>query len=159
MSGKDIEQRLLDIYGIDLSFDARPGVQGSKDVVANGAGDDFAYVPGPGALAQELQRLFDLTPVGSFIDDPTYGIDWSLIGTAIEPRVATALAKLAIVRALSHPSFEGRCRLTWVDVWWQPSEPNALRCVGVLQCFGFEGIEYVRFGPYVGQYWLRSRGE
>lgn len=151
-----LQAHLESIYGIDIAFDARPGVRGTKDAVPNLADSDFAYVSGPGALAQELQRLFDLTPKGSCIDDPSYGIDWDMIGTPVDPRVTVALAKAAIYQALQHPSFAGRFRVAWLDVQWRQSEPNALRCLGILECFGFEGIEYVRFGPFVAQWWLAN---
>lgn len=140
------------IYGIDLSFDVRTGVQGSKDVVVNGQGNDFAYVSGVVALAQELQRLFDLTEPGSFVDDSGYGIEWP-IGQSNDPRVTIALTKLAIVRAMGHPSFVGRCKLRYLDVQFSPQEPNALRVGGIVQCVGFEGSPLMSF-----DYLLRNYG-
>lgn len=143
---KQLDQVLQEIYGIDLSFDAQFGLQGTKDVLAGDG--DFAIVSGPMALAEELQRLFDLTPLGSCIDDPTYGIDLDFIGTAINPPVTCGLVKVAVLNALEHPSFAERFRVADLFVTWNPTSPNAVSVDGVLELYGFESIELVRFGPY-----------
>lgn len=143
---------LEQVYGIDLSFDAQFGLQGTKDVRANIVNTDFVYLSGPTALAEELQRLFDLTPKGSCIDDPTYGIDLDFIGTALDPKVVTGLAKTACLEALQHPSFQSRFRVAGLEVTWNASTPDALTVLGVLELSGFEGVEYARFGPYALRY-------
>ncbi|GEM_PF-7004385 len=144
------QQILESIHGIDLSFDARFGVQGSKDVVPNFAGNDFAYAAGPVSLAQELQRLFDLTPVGSFIDDPTYGINLHpFIGKRLNPPVAIALCKTEVLRALKHPHFLSRFRVRSLNVLWNPEVSRALEVRGVLEVYGFSNVAYVQFGPYM----------
>ena len=131
-------------HGIDISFDTQFGLKGTKDVVATDS--DFVYSFGAVALAEELQRLFDLTPRGSCVDDPEYGIDLDFIGTR-NGVAAAGLARIACLQALRHPSFASRFRVRKLDVIFSPDEPNALRINGVLQVFGFEGIELYRFGP------------
>ena len=153
MSENPILLQLESTFGIDLAFDVATGVQGTKDVLENNSGDDFAYVGTTEALAQELQRLFDLTPVGSFIDDPTYGIDWGFIGDRNDPRITIPLARVAIMRALEHPSFASRFRVKRLDVWFEPQTPNALWCRGVLEVFGFDGVQLSQWGP-VALRWL-----
>ena len=142
------------IFGIDIAFDVTTGVQGTKDVLSNGAefpdaspSTDFRYVSGTVALAQELQRLFDLTPLGSLIDAPEYGIDWSFIGDRNDPRITIPLARVAIRRALEHPSFRDRFRVHSLRVWFDDGTPNALWCRGILEVFGFEGVQYAQWGP------------
>jgi phage baseplate assembly protein W len=147
-------QNLETIYGIDVSFDVLFGLKGTKDVQANEANTDFQYVSGPQALAQELQRLFDLTPLGSCIDDPDYGIDLDFIGTPLDPGVAAGLTRIACLWALNHPSFASRFRVDSLEVSWDPNVPNALSIDGTLQLYGFEEIPLVRFGPYVLKYLL-----
>lgn len=133
------------VYGIDLSFDAHFGRRGTKDVVANGP--DLAWTFGPAALAQELQRLFDLTPRGAFVDDVGYGIDWSAIGSrGLKP--AIAITKLEVIRALQHPSFRDRCKLIYLDVFWRPETPTAIWINGVIELRGFADVPQVQFGPY-----------
>lgn len=139
----ELTTTLENIYGIDLSFDALR----IKDLPADPT--DFQYVSGVQCLAQELQRLFDLTPLGSCIDDPTYGIDWDFIGTPNDPRITVGLAKVAILRGLQHPSFDGRLKVRSLSVEFSPSEPNALRVSGVLDCYGFESVQLARFNAYV----------
>lgn len=139
------------IHGIDISFSVRTGVQGSKDVLSTGA--DFRYSPSLVALCEELQRLFDLTPVGSFIDDPTYGIKWN-IGEALDPRVHVALTRLACLRALRHPSFISRFQVKRLDAWWDSESPNAIYVKGTLEVYGFENIQLLNFGPFALKYLL-----
>lgn len=144
----DLQLRLDAIYGLDIGFDVRFGVRGTKDAVVNAQGNDFEYVSGIAALAQELQRLFDLTPRGSFIDDPEYGVDLDFIGTQNDPRITVGLAKVAVLRALQHPSFADRFQVRSLEVTFNPQEDTALRVNGVLEVFGFEGVDLVRFGDY-----------
>lgn len=153
----DLEfQNLELIYGTDISFDVRFGVKGTKDVVANAANTDFKYVVGPEALAEELQRLFDLTPLGSCIDDPSYGIDLDFIGMPLDPEVGAGLARVACLKALEHPSFASRFYVESLDVSWSPNTPNALTVEGALKLYGFEKIPLVRFGPYLLKYLLNT---
>jgi hypothetical protein len=128
------------IYGIDIGFD--------NDFQTNDATDadtDLAYPVGPLALAQEIERLF-LTPKGSCIDDPSYGIDWEVIGTTLDPRVTLGMARLAALQALEHPSFTTRFRVAELVADWTPQTPGAIYIWGVLECFGFKGAAF-QFGP------------
>ncbi len=134
----ELEQR----YGIDLAFET----SGSNDVIEGET--DYSYVSGPLALKEELERLFNLTQVGDLIDDPSYGLDRSFIGTALNPEVSTQIVKIAVLKALQHPSFSDRFRVRSLDCVWSPDEPNAVRVFGLLDLFGFEGVETIRFGPY-----------
>ena len=146
---------LEEIYGIDLSFDLGFNFKGVKDVVANQGNNDFDYVAGPLALAQELQRMFDLSPKGSCLgdsEDLSYGIDWDFIGQPNNPEVMTGLVKVAVYQALQHPSFQARFRVAALDTYWQPESPNAISVTGILEVFGFEQIDYVRFGPFAIRY-------
>lgn len=155
MFDQDLQRTLEERYGLDISFDAQFGLRGTKDVMANQNDTDYRYVAGPVALAEELQRLFDLTPKGSFIDDPGYGIDLDFIGQPNNVGALLILTKIACLNALKHPSFATRFRVAALDVAFDPNEPNALRVVGVLECYGFESVPYWRFGPYMLRY-LRS---
>lgn len=150
-------RNLEQTFGIDLFFDSQFGVRGTKDVGENSTQTDFLYSSGPAALAEELRRLFDLTPRGSFIDDPEYGINWEFIGQPLDPRVAVGLTKIEVLRALEHPSFKSRFRVRWLDAKWKPNEPTVIRVGGLLELYGFEGVPYVRFGPYALNY-LNSNG-
>ncbi|MBT9159555.1 MAG: hypothetical protein DDT26_00814 [Dehalococcoidia bacterium] len=135
------DQLLRSIFGIDISFDHA----NQRDVRSNQLGHDFEYVTADQALAEELYRLFDLTPVGSFFDDPSYGLDWEWIGRPADPRVMVALTKLAVKRALTHPSFRDRFRVLRLDVSWSVDEPTAIFVKGVLGLFGFEALEGFEF--------------
>jgi hypothetical protein len=130
------------IYGADLGYDNDPRL---SDVVEND-GADFQYPPpGPLVLAEELERLF-ITPRGSLVDNPTYGIDWEVIGTNLDPRVTLGMTRLAVLNALEHPSFASRFRVADLRTDWTPSTPNAVYVWGVLECFGFSGAAF-QFGP------------
>jgi phage baseplate assembly protein W len=84
----DLDSTLEAIYGYDIGFDNGTGL-----VDADANATDFNTPMGPLALREELERLF-LTPLGSCIDDPTYGIDIDyLIGTQLDPRVSIGLAR------------------------------------------------------------------
>lgn len=146
-----LNDRLLSVFGIDLAFEVSTGAQGRKDAVETRSGDGLEAVGGPQALAQELQRLFDLTPVASFPDDLGYGIDWSFLGTAINPPVTCALARVAVLKALQHPSFQSRFKVEWVGANWYPHSPDAIYITAVLELFGYEGLGLVRIGPYIWQ--------
>ncbi|MCD8487904.1 MAG: hypothetical protein LRZ84_14500 [Desertifilum sp.] len=125
---------LESLFGIDIGFDLPTGkaaTQGTKDVIANVEDTDYKYVKGIVALSEELQRLFDLTPKGSFIDDPTYGIDWEFIGSPADPRAMCGITKVAVYQALNHPSFRERFRVKALDVRWKPETPNVLYVRGV----------------------------
>jgi hypothetical protein len=148
---KELLTTLETVHGIDLSFSVHTGVRGSKDVLYTDS--DFRYSPSLVALCEELQRLFDLTPIGSFIDDPTYGIDWN-IGEALDPRVHVALTRLACLRALQHPSFKSRLQVKKMDAWWDSNSPNAIFVKGTLEVYGFENIQFLNFGPYALKYLL-----
>ncbi len=148
----DSLQRSLEIrYGIDLAFDT----QKCRDVEVDGL--DFAYARSVECLQEELERLFSLTPQGSFIDDPDYGVNIDWIGTSPNPDVAVTLARVEIQRALEHPSFSTRMQVKSLEVSWQPTEPNALRVTGTIECFGFEGFPIFSFGPYALRYLLDGR--
>jgi hypothetical protein len=143
---------LESVFGIDLFFDARFGVKGSKDVASNPEDTDYQYTAGPLALAEELQRLFDLTPLGSCIDDLSYGINLDFIGQPLDPKVACALARVEALRALTHPSFKSRFRVRRLETDWTPDTPNAILIGGILELYGFRNVPYVRFGPYALNY-------
>lgn len=145
-----LERSLRHRYGIDIAFDA----QSCRDAVADDA--DFVYVDGVTALQEELERLFTVTPGGSFIDDGDYGINTDWIGTSQNPEVATTLARVEILRALEHPSFATRFQVRRLEVRWNPQIPNALSVSGVLECFGFEGVPLFSFGPYAIKYLLSN---
>jgi hypothetical protein len=158
----DFLTNLESTYGIDLAFDVITGVQGTKDVLDNrqfqaDPSNDFRYTRGTEALAQELQRLFDLTPIGSLIDDPGYGIDWGFIGDRNDPTITIPLARVAIRKALEHPSFSSRFRVASLEVWFDVETPNALWSKGILECFGFSGVQHAQWGPLALR-WL-SLGE
>ena len=148
----EFDTHLESIHGIDIAF-----VNG--DVIANRDNNDFEYAPHIVSLQQELQRLFDRTPVGSCLGDETdlaYGIDWDFVGTALDPVVSLALAKTAILQGLQHSSFKDRFEVQDLDVTWDPANPNALSVAGILGVFGFEGIELARFGPWVINYYTQA---
>jgi hypothetical protein len=138
--------QLEQIHGIDISFDVKTGVQGTKDV--RHTDRDFIYSPSIVALCEELQRLFDLTPKGSLIDDPDYGIDFSFIGQQLDPRVTSALVRLAVLQTLQHSGFRDRFRVNSVDAYWQSEDPNVIRVVGTLEVYGYEDVGLLSFGPY-----------
>jgi hypothetical protein len=137
-----LAERLESIYGIDLFFD-----QGTKDVPENESETNFQYVSGPQALAQELQRMFDLTPRGAFLDDLTYGIDWPIGETIVDPRVMIGRVQILVLQALRHPSFNDRFKVRDVKCGWTPKHPTAIYVQGILQLFGYEDA-LVRFGPF-----------
>lgn len=56
--------RLDEIQGIDFTFDGTIG--SSADIVG------FDEVTGGDTLRQEIERLFNFTPKGSFFDETTY---------------------------------------------------------------------------------------
>lgn len=144
----NLEKSLRDRYGIDIGFDAGH----CRDVVVGE--HDFEYVEGLVTLQEELERLFSITPQGSFVDDPDYGLNMDWIGTSVNPEVATTLARVEIQRALEHPSFATRMQLKGLEVAWNSTEPNVLRITGTIECFGFEGVDLFSFGPYALQYLL-----
>lgn len=144
----NLEASLRRRYGIDIGFDT----QHCRDAIAGET--DFEYVEGLVALQEELERLFTITPQGSFIDDPEYGLKMDWIGTSPDPEVATTLARVEIQRALEHPSFATRLSLQYLEVSWDALEPNVLRVNGTIECFGFEGVDLFSFGPYALQYLL-----
>jgi hypothetical protein len=144
----NLEKSLRDRYGIDIGFDT----QHCRDVVTDDA--DFQYAEGLVALQEELERLFTITPQGSFVDDPEYGLNTDWIGTSPNPEVATTLARVEIQRALEHPSFASRMQLRGLEVAWDSTQPNVLTANGVIECFGFEGVDLFSFGPYALQYLL-----
>jgi hypothetical protein len=130
------------IYGDDIAYDNDPR---SGDVT-EGEDPDFVYPPpGPLVLKEEIERLF-LTPKGSLVDDPTYGVDWEVIGTAFDPRISLGMTRLAALNALQHPSFASRFRVAELETDWTPETPNAIYVWGVLECFGFSGAAF-QFGP------------
>lgn len=129
------------LFGSDISFDASPGL---TDALANTQGTDLAYQVGVLALREEIERLF-MTPKGSLVDDPTYGIDWGLIGTNFDPRVSLGMARLAALNALQHPSFRTRFRVRQLETDWSFQTPNAIYVYGVLEVFGFRGAAF-QFG-------------
>lgn len=130
-------------HGTDLAYDG--DLFGLQDVLTASTDVDFAYSVGVQALKEEIERLF-LTPKGSCVDDPTYGIDLNLVGTAItDLRVTIGMARVAVLDALEHPSFATRFRVASLDVDWAPSTPNALWIIGRLEVFNAGVLE---FGPY-----------
>lgn len=136
----DRNRALLETHGIDLFYDGT--LSGSRDIQPKTALHVLA-------LKQELERLFNFTPKGSFIDDPEYGVDLQrLIGTRLDPRVSVADAYLEAKRALEHPSFRDRFRIAFLDTIWIPTQPNVIRILGILEVFGFES-SYVQIGPYL----------
>lgn len=141
------DQLLRNIYGIDIGFDHVE----TKDTRTNQMGDDFEYVGEEQALAEELYRLFDLTPKGSFFDDPSYGVDWEWIGRPVELPVMLTLTKLEVMRALKHPSFRDRFKVLRLDCVWTAEQPNAIYLRGILGLFGFEALDAFEFS-----YRLRS---
>ncbi|MEO0376645.1 MAG: hypothetical protein AAF329_18900 [Cyanobacteria bacterium P01_A01_bin.17] len=128
-----VEQRLLEIHGIDISFDA--ATVGPQDVIS--LETDFEYAEGLEALVQEVYRIF-ITPLGSLVDDPGYGIDLSMIGMANDPRVTIGLTRVAFLNALQHRSFENRFQVARLDVEFSQNQPNALTVTGFLEVFGYE---------------------
>lgn len=128
------------IYGLDIGFDNDPRL---SDVTEQAS--DFAYPSGVLALKEEVERLFR-TPKGSLIDDLAYGIDWEVIGTALDPRVTLGMTRLAVLQALEHPSFVSRFRVAELTTDWTPETPSAVYVWGVLECFGFQGASF-QFGP------------
>lgn len=138
-----LERRLEETFGADISFDPS---QGEQDVVEEFNGADYNYRIGPLAIKEEIERLF-ITPKGSFVDDPTYGIDLrELIGQQLDPRVVVGLVRFEVKRALEHPSFATRFRVRQLQAVWLPSSPNAVYVLGVIEIFGFEGA-FWQFGP------------
>jgi hypothetical protein len=109
---------------------------------------DIRYTDGAYQLAEELRRLFDFTPKGSLIDDPTYGVDFGFLGTTQDPKVAIALAKLACYNALLHPSFRDRFTIKSLDVQWYPSTPNALYVVGNLELRNQRPLQFTLNMPW-----------
>lgn len=149
--------QLQEIYGIDLYFDLGMGLKGTKDCVANQDNTDLIYVNGVQALAQEIQRMFDLTPKGSCLgdgEDLAYGIDWDFVGQPNNPDVMVGLVKAVAIQALQHPSFAGRLQVAAMEASYDPTQPNAISLAGVLEVKGFEGIEFWRFGPMSIRYLL-----
>lgn len=137
-----ITARLEETFGLDLGFDATLGAQ---DVVEAISGADYNYQQGPIALKEEIERLF-ITPKGSCVDDPTYGIDLSMIGETIFPPVTCGMVRVAVLDALEHPSFRGRFQVEELEVGWSPDSPGAVVVYGVLGVFGFAGV-FWQFGP------------
>lgn len=132
---------LESIYGLDLGTGLVD--DWAADVLSGPT--DFEYAAGPRALQQELERLF-VTPKGAVVEDPSYGIDWGVIGTMLDPRVSLGLARLAALEALEHPSFQSRFRVAELATDWSPATPGAIYVSGVLECFGFNGAAF-QFGP------------
>lgn len=131
---------LLETHGLDFFYDG--SLSGDRDLQPNAALHLLA-------LKQELERLFNFTPKGSFIDDPEYGIDLQkLIGSRIDPRVSVADTYIEAKRALEHPSFRDRFRIAFLDAIWIPTQPNVVRILGILEVFGFDN-NYVQIGPYL----------
>jgi hypothetical protein len=130
------------IFGSDIAFDASPGL---TDAIASSTETDLAYRVGVLSLREEIERLF-MTPKGSFVDDPTYGIDWGLIGTNFDPRVSLGMARLAALNALQHPSFNTRFRVRQLETDYSFQTPNAIYVYGLLEVFGFSGAAF-QFGP------------
>jgi phage baseplate assembly protein W len=145
----NLEEHLLNIYGLDLSFDPTPGIQEVRSDA-----ESFLWVAGPTALAEEIQRLFNLTDKGSFVDDPSYGIDLrDLIGTAMDPRILINIVRLRVIEALEHPSFRSRCEVGEVRTWWESEASGAIMVEGSVRCYGFEDLDWLGFGPYALTYW------
>lgn len=140
MTTAALAQRLEDIYGIDLWFDSA-----AKDVAENELQTGFKIASGITALAQELQRLFDLTPRGAFLDDLSYGINWPIGEPIHDPRVMIGRVQILVLRALQHPSFKGRLIVRDIRVVWSPQTPTTIFVRGILQVFGYEDL--VKFGP------------
>ncbi|MBT9316280.1 hypothetical protein [Leptothoe spongobia] len=130
-----IEQRLEEIHGLDLAFDA--ATNGPQDVLF--LETDFEYATGLNALVQEIYRIF-LTPLGSLVDDPGYGIDLSMIGQANDPRITIGLTRVAFLNALQHSSFQNRFTVAQLDVEYSQNQPNALSVTGRLEVNGFEEL-------------------
>lgn len=125
------------VYGLDIAFDLGFQPSSRKDIFESPDGDDVATIMGEAALAQELQRMFDLTPIGSFVDDPSYGCDWGVIGTSMmNVQIAIATTRIGVLRALSHPSFKERFKVRSLVCTWNPSEPGTIRVNGVLRLLG-----------------------
>lgn len=147
----NLSEKLQNIYGVDLSFDSTIGIQ---EVEVDEEIGDFRYVSGPAALVQEIERLFALTDEGSFVEDPSYGLNLrQLIGTAMDPRILVNLVRLRVIRALEHPSFRSRFEVGNVEAVWSSAEPGTIRVTGVIRCFGFEDLDWVSFGPFSLAYW------
>lgn len=138
----ELTARLEETFGLDLGFDATLGQQ---EVVEAISGADYNYQQGPLALKEEIERLF-ITPKGSLVDDPTYGIDLDIVGDTLYPPVAIGMARVAVIDALEHPSFRDRFRVEQLEVDWRSETPNALWVYGVLGVYGFEGA-FWQFGP------------
>ena len=137
-----LARRLENIYGIDLFFDDR-----TRDVLEDESETNFRYVSGPQALAQELQRMFDLTPRGAIVDDLAYGIDWPIGEAITDPRVMVARVQILVLHALKHSSFKDRFKVRDVQCGWTPKYPTTVYVKGILQIFGYES-ELVKFGPF-----------
>ena len=139
----DLAQHLEERFGLDIGFDAE--ILGTQDVTEANSATDFQYPDGAIALKEEIERVF-ITPKGAFVDDPTYGIDLDVIGTQVDPRVTTGLARIAVLDALEHPSFADRFRVAELEVIWAPEIAFGISIFGVLEVFGFEGA-FWEFGP------------
>lgn len=143
MADSALDQRLEETFGTDIGFDA---TQGEQDVTEEFNGADYNYQIGPQAIREEIERLF-ITPQGSLVDDPDYGIDLAaIIGQQLDPRVMVGLVRFEVKRALEHPSFRTRFRVKQLQAVWLPSAPNAVYVLGVIEIFGFEGA-FWQFGP------------
>jgi len=123
--------RIEEIQGLDLNFNGRVG--DLADIV------DFGDISGGETVRQEVERLFNFTPLGCFHDDPTYGIDLNrLIGTSLPPRTRVGIVVAEVQRALEHPSFVPRFRVASVNGLWLPQQPQVVQIFGALQVFGAE---------------------
>lgn len=133
----DTLHRPLEIHGSDIAFDA--ATNGPQDVIVSET--DFEYADAVEALIDEIYRIF-ITPVGSFVDDPTYGIDLSMLGMANDLRVTIGLTRVAFLNALQHRSFQGRFTVARLDVEYDQNQPNALSVTGLLEVAGYDAIEF-----------------
>jgi hypothetical protein len=88
----ELTERLEETFGLDMGFDATLGQQ---EVVEAISGADYNYQQGPLALKEEIERLF-ITPKGSLVDDPTYGIDLDIVGDLLIPPIAIGMARVAV---------------------------------------------------------------
>lgn len=139
-----LTQRLEEIFGLDIGFDGE--ILGTQDAtIEEVTGADLNYQLGPAALKEEIERLF-ITPKGSCVDDPSYGIDLEVIGTQVNPLISTGLCRIAVLDAFEHPSFANRFQVAELEVIWTPNAPGAISIWGVLEVFGFEGT-FWQFGP------------
>lgn len=125
------------LYGIDLDHDGSFAPDAIRDVASTEAGDP-QWLSGLIVLQQELERLFHLTPKGSLVDDPTYGINWPIGEPILDVQAKVGLVQSAVGEALRHPSFRERFSVRACRGFWLPSTPTSIYVIIELELFHFQ---------------------